>query len=137
MASTSDVRTHGHTMTGGNCTREAGTSSTLSCWRNLGRRRWTSGRGEPSPNFPSGSVSDLVRSLESPSLLTTMMKARVMLLLGLLMKKRRRRKRKKKMNKLTLLIENYKEINPLNPKKKKKKNPHPKKKKKKKKKKKS
>ena len=60
-------------------------------------------------------MSDLVRSLESPSHLTTMMRARVMLLLGLLMKKRRRRKRKKKMNKLTLLIENYKEINPLNP----------------------
>merc|ERR1712037_712729 len=107
--STSDVRTHGHTMTGGNYTREAGTSSTLSCWRKDGRRRWTSGRGEPSPNFPSGSVSDLVRSLESPSLLTTMMRARVMLLPVLLMKKR-----KKKMNKLTLLIENYKEINPLN-----------------------
>ena len=66
------------------------------------------------PSCPSGSVSDLARSLESPSLLTMTMRVRVMLLLGLLMKKRRRKRRKKKMNKLTLFIENYKEINPLN-----------------------
>ena len=26
--------------------REAGTFSTPSCWRNLGRRKWTSGQGE-------------------------------------------------------------------------------------------
>ena len=59
-------------------------------------------------------MSDLARSLESPSLLTMTMRVRVMLLLGLLMKRRRRKRRKKKMNKLTLFIENYKEINPLN-----------------------
>lgn len=120
-------------MTGGNCTREAGMSCTLSCWRNLGRRRWTNGPEEPSvslsgkisslgfntklsiqPSCPSGSVSDLVRSLESPSLLMMMMRVRVMLLPGLLMKRRRKKRRKKKMNKPTLFIENYKEINPLN-----------------------
>ena len=42
-------------------------------------------------------MSGLVRSLESPSLLTMTMRARVTLLPGLLMKRRRRRRRKKKM----------------------------------------
>ena len=49
--STRDALTHGHTTTGGNSMREAGTFSTPSCWRNLGRRKWTSGQEEPSVSY--------------------------------------------------------------------------------------
>ena len=66
------------------------------------------------PSCLSGSESGLARSLGSLSLLMMMTRVREMLLLELLMKRRRRRKRRKKMNKLNLIIENYKEINPLN-----------------------
>ena len=59
-------------------------------------------------------MSGLARSLGSLSLLMMMTRVREMLLLELLMKRRRRRKRRKKMNKLTMLIDNYKEINHLN-----------------------
>ena len=58
--------------------------------------------------------SGLARSLGSLTLLMMMTRARVMLLPGLLMRRRRRRKRRKKMNKLTMIIDDYKEINPLN-----------------------
>merc|ERR1739848_130043 len=91
-----DARTHGHTTTGGNCTREAGTFSTPSCWRNPGRRKWTSGPGEPSPSFPSGSESGLARSLASLSLLMMKMKVRLMLLVVAALRRRKKKKKKRR-----------------------------------------
>merc|ERR1712110_1138020 len=97
--STRDGRTHELTTTGGSFTRAAGTSSTPSSWRRRGRRRWTSGQAELRPSYLNGSVRDLVRSPESPSLRTMKTRDKLTLLQELLTRRTRRRKKRKKMNK--------------------------------------
>merc|ERR1712026_121496 len=85
-----DVRTPGHTTTGGSSTREAGTSSTLSSWRRPGRRRWTNGPAGRKQSFLSGSERDQARSPESPSLLMMRTKARLTLLVLVVLRRKRR-----------------------------------------------
>merc|ERR1712008_508186 len=82
-----------HTTTGASCMREVGMVCVLSCWRRPGKRRWTTGPGDPKLSFPSGSEKDPARKLESPNIL---MKKKDQLKLPQVQRKKKRRRRKKR-----------------------------------------